>query len=260
MASNLPHDMRAADTISSRLIYMSALLDALRALGGSGRSGQVYALLVDGGVARSSDLKAQQASGETRFVKETRFARKELVDAGLILNGQSGVWVLSDLGWQTTLTPEEARKLVRDRRHLKSRAAMKFGSQGRASVPTTGPRPVSWTGQVTRDAAGAAWTYVMKFGDTDVWKIGHARDVEARLALINVHVPVEILEQQWLPFLRYAWPDSGCAYAMEQELFRMLKRRRTSGERVRCPESELLEAWRKVATQLSGFIPVRPPA
>jgi hypothetical protein len=217
---------------------------------GTATSAQAYDFLIESGAAQQRDLVTIQRSGETRFAKETRFARRELVDAGLILNGTDGVWSLSAEGWRCQLSPEQARELVRLRRHH-SGAGPKAKGPRQGSMPTTGPRPTSWMTMVTRDAAGTAWTYVMRFGTSDVWKIGHAENVQTRLAAINAHLPVEILGREWAPFLRFAWPNSDAAYLMEQELFRILKSVRTARERVRCDESEMMRAWREAALTLT---------
>jgi hypothetical protein len=104
-----------------------------------------------------------------------------------------------------------------------------------AGRPTTGPVPTAWTGLVSRNPDCEAWTYLLRFGRRDVWKIGHAQDVPGRLLEINSHVPHEVLGEQWTVVLQRRWSTSREAYAMEQRLFRELAEHRTEGERLRCP-------------------------
>ena len=241
--------------ISSRLIYMGAILDALRETGGAASSKDIYEILVQIGIARTSDIRTVQTSGESRFVKEVRFARKELVDAGLVVNGAAGVWSLSLDGWRTCLTPEGARELVRLRRHggAKRMLGSHKPAQVSGSVPTSGPPPSDWSKTVSRRSDRSAWTYIMRYGTTDVWKIGFATDVEARLGEINQHIPVEVTNCHWMHYARHPWPDSHSAFAMEQRLLKTLETVRTRRERVRCTETEILDAWRDAArhTRLS---------
>jgi hypothetical protein len=83
----------------------------------------------------------------------------------------------------------------------------------------------------------------MRFGDRDLWKIGHTNDVAARLVEVNKHVPHEILGERWTVFLTQQWPTPAIAYAMEQRIFANLGAYRTTGERVRCAETDLIKAW-----------------
>jgi hypothetical protein len=78
----------------------------------------------------------------------------------------------------------EARVVVRQR---ELNDDLRFGGA------TTGPRPTSWTSQTGRDAEELSCTYAFQFGSRELWKIGHAKDVAARLADVNKHVPVEVL-------------------------------------------------------------------
>lgn len=233
--------------ISSRLLYMVHLLDVLRSAGGTLASAEVFQELLRSGLARQSDVDTMQASGETRFAKSVRFARVELVGASLLDCPSDGVWSLSETGWSTFLTPEEARALVGALRHR--RAAKPSSDAAAVAGPTRGPRPASYTATVTRDAFGCTYTYVLRFGEADVWKIGQSGDVVHRLSEVNKHVPHEHLGQQWSLFAKRLWPDAPAAYAMEQQLFRALTPRRTIGERVRCSRAEIVAAWRACAPQ-----------
>lgn len=116
----------------------------------------------------------------------------------------------------------------------------------RGSGPTTGPRPMSWTGTVHRDADGESWTYAFRFGARDVWKIGHAKDVQARLADINQHVPEEVLREGWRLVLRQRWDTATQAYEMEQRVLaglRTLKNAISVFERVCCTQRQVETVW-----------------
>ena len=102
--------------ISSRTLYMIAILEALREMGGEAPTPDVYNWLESSGHAREADLRSIQTDGGTRFKKEVRFARKELFDAGLLSSKRRGLWTLTANGAATDLTPERALAIVRSRR------------------------------------------------------------------------------------------------------------------------------------------------
>jgi len=110
-------------------------------------------------------------------------------------------------------------------------------------APTTGPTPGDWLGIVQRTANREAWTYVMRFGLRDVWKVGHTQNLETRLSEINQHVPYEELKECWSLALERRWESSVDAYLMEQQMLKRLSNCRTAGERVLCPEEVVRIAW-----------------
>ena len=111
--------------------------------------------------------------------------------------------------------------------------------------PTTGPTPSDWSGVVKRDAAREAWTYVMRFGARNVWKIGRTQDLALRLAEINQHVPHEELGERSALVMHPHWDSSFRAYEMEQKVLGVLGPYRTEGERIRCSDEELQTAWKE---------------
>jgi hypothetical protein len=113
-------------------------------------------------------------------------------------------------------------------------------SQGR---PTTGPTPTSWNGSTGRNVNRKAYTYAFRFGNTEVWKVGHAVDVADRLNEINKHVPTEVLKLEWHAIMQQAWNTEVDAHGMEQRVFENLKLYRTVGERLKCKEQVLMQAW-----------------
>jgi len=220
---------------------MGAILEVLRQVGGRAASAEVYELIKEAKIAQAEDLRTVQRSGETRFVKEVRFARMELVGAGLLLKGGSGDWSLSDLGCRTVLTPSNARILVRSRRHGFSLPSGENVPGRNRRIP--GPVPRAWTAIVERKLGVPACTYVMRFGDSDVWKIGFATNMRIRLACINAHVPVELIGLSWRTFLQQRWDSEQLAYNMEQRVLKLLSKHRTHGERVRCTPDAVAGAW-----------------
>lgn len=112
--------------------------------------------------------------------------------------------------------------------------------------PTTGPRPTSWTGVVFRDASERSHAYVFRFGDRNLWKIGHAMDVQARLADVNKHVPFEVLGEQWRVYAFFRCNSQEEAYLAEQTLLHLLRTATSVGERVICTREALEIAWRSV--------------
>lgn len=111
------------------------------------------------------------------------------------------------------------------------------------SGPTQGPAPSSWSGEVSRDASVAAVTYALRFGKRNLWKIGHAQNVAARVADVNKHVPHEVLNERWCEAWTQKWPTQTAAYDMEQRVLALLAKKRTDNERIACTENELRSAW-----------------
>jgi restriction system protein len=93
--------------------YFGPLLDALRALGGSGSPDEVVERV-------ASDLKLSDEvqnetlpSGEFRFRNQVAWARFYLVREGLLDSSKRGIWSLTERGRSMRLSPEEARAIFR---------------------------------------------------------------------------------------------------------------------------------------------------
>lgn len=114
-----------------------------------------------------------------------------------------------------------------------------------ANRPTTGPTPSSWTRSTSREVNRRSFTYAMRFGESDIWKIGHAIDVKERQKQINWHIPTEVVPNTWQVIWTQAWTTEVDAHSMEQRILKALVAKRTEAERVRCSESEIWEAWKK---------------
>jgi hypothetical protein len=116
--------------------------------------------------------------------------------------------------------------------------------------PTTGPAPSSWTATVEHSINAPAWTYALRFGDRQLWKVGQAEDLVGRLNDVRRHVPEEVLHEQWRMAFRQRWADATLAHRMEQKIFELLATRRTIGERIKCSELELETAWTAAAAAI----------
>src|SRR6202158_2306553 len=93
--------------------YFGPLLDALRALGGSGTPDEVVERI-------ALDLKLPDEvqnetlpSGELRFHNQVAWARFYLVREGLLDSSKRGVWSLTERGRSTSLSPEQARAIFK---------------------------------------------------------------------------------------------------------------------------------------------------
>lgn len=125
-------------------------------------------------------------------------------------------------------------------------------SDGPRFGPTTGLPPQLWAGVVSREVNGCAWTYLMRFGSRDLWKVGYSQDVHERLSQLNEHVPFEELGECWSIFLRRRWSSTLEAYEMEQRVLRALTPFRSTGERVRCPEETVVHEWNCASSSSSA--------
>jgi hypothetical protein len=238
--------------IPSIYIYIIEMLETLRAFGGEATSDEVCDWFRHQGIAREKDLATVQKHGETRFRKEVRFARLALAKAGLLEGNDPGHWQLSPLGWNARLDLGSARAIANGRPTASVSVLQDWIEElgdvpeiGAGGSPTKGPSPTAWEGLVRRGLATRASTYVMRFGATSIWKIGFASNLTARLAELNRHIPVEVLNCCWSLVREQRWPDPKLAYEMEQRVLAELRDSRTTGERVRCSEKDLNAAWER---------------
>lgn len=92
--------------------WLGPVLDALRALGGSGRPREVSDYLAEHAKVPAATLDAFLKSGQTRFYNQVHWARQYLVWEGLLDASTHGVWSLTKAGYQTKLDESAARKIV----------------------------------------------------------------------------------------------------------------------------------------------------
>lgn len=92
--------------------WLGPVLDALRALGGSGKPREVCDFVAEHAQVPSSVLDATLKSGQTRFYNQVHWARQYLVWEGLLDGSTHGVWSLTKAGYEARLDEPAARKLV----------------------------------------------------------------------------------------------------------------------------------------------------
>lgn len=153
--------------------------------------------------------------------------------------------LLDDTDARAVLALETEEVPVREYRAL---TRLRGLNEALGKGPTTGPRPTTWSGESGRDANEPASTYAFQFGQRNVWKIGHAKDVSARLAEVCKHVPEEVLHENWREAFEQPWRDEGKAYDMEQRLLALLRTADSRGERVSCTREQLQAAWVRALT------------
>src|ERR1039458_6252745 len=93
------------------LRYFGPLLDALRALGGSGTPEEVVERIAIDLCLSDEAQDDPLPSGESRFRNQVAWARFYLVREGLLDSSRRGVWSLTERGRATRLSLEQAREI-----------------------------------------------------------------------------------------------------------------------------------------------------
>src|SRR5271170_7047884 len=93
--------------------YFGPLLDALRALGGSGTPDEVVEQIAADLHVTDSVQDELLPSGKPRFRNQVAFARFYLVCEGLVDSSKRGVWSLTERGRSTHLFLDQAREIFR---------------------------------------------------------------------------------------------------------------------------------------------------
>ncbi len=226
---------------------MLALVRALATCGGALSPPEAYEW-----IRRNTDLAGRmpgltKLSASQHLEREIRFGRQELAEAGLLAT-VGGVWRMLDAE-AAEMSPEQARQIMRQNTRRRRGAVddeknADFTRSMRYPLPkpSKGPRPVDWQGIIVRET-GPASTYLFRFGESHIWKIGFAAHVETRLLEVNRHIPVELLHQRWVLIRSRPWGSSELAYQMEQRVLADFGLSRTVYERVDCSEEEMLKVW-----------------
>jgi len=117
--------------------WMGPILDALRELGGSGKSREVCDLIAERQGLSDKKLEETLKSGQTRFYNQVHWARQYLVWEGLLDGSTRGVWSLTPIGYKSVLDATSARNIFL--KWVKVHAAARKKSEeerGETSVPT----------------------------------------------------------------------------------------------------------------------------
>ncbi|MDO8491134.1 MAG: restriction endonuclease [Dehalococcoidia bacterium] len=91
--------------------WFGPLLDALRALGGSGTPDEVVDKIADTLELPDEQLNEVTPSGELRFRNQVAWGRFYLVREGLLDSSRRGVWSITDKGRSASLSPEDSRAI-----------------------------------------------------------------------------------------------------------------------------------------------------
>jgi restriction system protein len=96
--------------------YLGPVIEAIRALGGSGRPDEVRAVIAQRLKMSDAEQSAALPSGvQTRFENQVHWARFYLAKAGYIDSSQRGVWTLTDKGQQLgEMTVATIRSIVKE--------------------------------------------------------------------------------------------------------------------------------------------------
>lgn len=95
------------------VVYFGPILDALRALGSSGRPAEVRDWIAENVDVPREDIEETTKSGQTRFENQVHWGRFYLAKSGLISTAQRGVWALTDQGRETHLDHSGALKIFK---------------------------------------------------------------------------------------------------------------------------------------------------
>jgi len=93
--------------------YFGPLLDALRAIGGSAKPDEAADRVAQDLRIPDHVLNEVLTSGGSRFRNRVAWARFYLVREGLLDSSKHGVWSLTDKGFKTFLTHEQAEEIFR---------------------------------------------------------------------------------------------------------------------------------------------------
>jgi restriction system protein len=128
--------------------YFGPLLDALRALGGSGTPDEVVERIAKDCGITDEVQNELMSSGELRFRNQVHWARFYLASEGLLDSSKRGVWSLTERGRATTLSPEQAREMFLKLVHI-------YQEQRRAKTTITEAAAEQMSGSIDDKTTGA---------------------------------------------------------------------------------------------------------
>lgn len=128
------------------LRFFGPLLDALRGLGGSAKADEAVDRVASDLHVNDDVLNETLPSGGSRFRNQVAWARFYLVREGLIGSSKHGVWNLTETGFKTYLTPEQAAEIFgKWTRIFQAQRKQKEGSESVAEKVAEG------TGALSKD-------------------------------------------------------------------------------------------------------------
>lgn len=132
------------------VIYMPAILEALRELGSSATTREVYDWIAERLDIPSDELEGTTKGGQSKFENKVGWARFYLAKAGLVDSEKLGVWVLTEAGREVRLDHSQALALFREI-HERYRPA-----RGQARRRKSASRPASAAELVEEEALDEA--------------------------------------------------------------------------------------------------------
>lgn len=95
------------------LKYVNPVLTALQANGGAGDSSDIIEQVIEKLGISESELEETTSNGQSRIRNQIQWARFYLFKAGLIDNGQRGIWRLTNEGLDRKLNDEDVYRLFK---------------------------------------------------------------------------------------------------------------------------------------------------
>lgn len=95
------------------LLYIKPVLEALQLNGGAGNSSSIIDQVTESLGITEEDLEETTSNGQSRIRNQIQWARFYLFKAGLIDNGERGIWRLTKEGLEANLSNEDVYKLFK---------------------------------------------------------------------------------------------------------------------------------------------------
>ena len=214
-----------------------SVLDAYRRLG-SMRQDEVVKLVRQYANPKNFPTKLKKRD-YGNWSNATEQALSLLAEGGFIIKTDNGYRLASERSSADTMRSGEGE------------SDKPFETHSAPSAPLPKER-----GYIARyDPNRPASTYLLRFANSDIWKVGWAHNVAARCRDINTHIPTELLRRlpelddnpQWHIHKSHEWTNAQQAHAVEQAVLRALAERRltTRHERAEAKESVILAIWQQ---------------
>lgn len=140
--------------------YFGTILDALRALGSSGRPAEVRDWIAEHVDVPHNDIEETTKSGQTRFENQIHWGRFYLAKYGLISTAQRGVWALTQQGRETHLDHSAALEIFKSVQAEVTQAKVQNSEADDAEIATENSTPTPLTNDNIGDLAPDESEYV----------------------------------------------------------------------------------------------------